>query len=71
MDKKMDVTLQNPRFDGPNLIYDASNVKRSAPEGMYEAALFINDARLTKLYYQNVLPGGMVTGPLAPEAHGG
>jgi hypothetical protein len=69
--KKMDVTLQNPRFDGPNLIYDASILKGNAPDGMYEAALFINDARLTNVYYQDVLPDGTVTGPLAPDAHGG
>jgi hypothetical protein len=69
--KKMVVTLQNPRFEGPNLIYDASIVKGSAPEGMKEAALFIDDARLQKVYYEDVLPDGTVTGPLAPAAHGG
>jgi hypothetical protein len=43
--KKMDVTLQNPRFEGRNLIYDVS-IKGNAPEGMHEAALFMNDIRL-------------------------
>jgi hypothetical protein len=44
---KMVVTLQNPRFEGPNLVYDANLLKGSAPEGMYqEAALFTNDIRL-------------------------
>jgi hypothetical protein len=42
----MDVTLRNPRFEGPNLVYDVSLIKGSAPEGMHEAALFTNDIRL-------------------------
>jgi hypothetical protein len=58
----IDVTLQNPRFEGPNLVYDVSPTKGSAPEakgsaapeskgsvaeGMHhEAALFMNDIRL-------------------------
>ena len=46
---KMDVTLQNPRFEGPNLVYDVSLIKGSAPEGMHEAALFTNDIRLASL----------------------
>jgi hypothetical protein len=44
--KKMDVALRNPRFEGPNLIYDVSLINGSAPEGMQEAALFMNDIRL-------------------------
>jgi hypothetical protein len=44
--KKMDVTLQNPRFEGANLIYDVSLTEAGAPEGMNEAALFTNDIRL-------------------------
>jgi hypothetical protein len=44
--KKMDVTLQNPRFEGANLIYDVSTTEAGAPEGMREAALFTNDIRL-------------------------
>jgi hypothetical protein len=44
---KMDVTLQNPRFEGPNLVYDVSLIEGSAPVGMmHEAALFTNDIRL-------------------------
>jgi len=50
---KMVVTLQNPRFEGSNLIYDANLIKGSAPQGMYEAALFIDDVRLS-----NRWPGG-------------
>jgi len=70
---KMVVTLQNPRFEGPNLVYNANILKGSAPEGMYEAALFIDDIRLASSgpYHQDVLPDGTVTGPIAPEAHGG
>jgi hypothetical protein len=68
---KMDVTLQNPRFEGANLVYDANVVNGRAPEGMHEAALFMNDPRLLKVYYRDVLPDGTVTGPLAPDAHGG
>jgi hypothetical protein len=68
---KMVVTLQNPRFEGPNLVYDVNMLKGSAPEGMKEAALFIDDARLQNVYYQDVLPNGTVTGPIAPDAHGG
>jgi len=45
---KMVVTLQNPRFEGANLIYDAKVVKGSAPEAMYEAALFIDDVRFSR-----------------------
>jgi hypothetical protein len=44
--KKMDVTLQNPRFEGPNLVYDASLTQGSAPEAMNEAALFMKGIRL-------------------------
>jgi hypothetical protein len=36
-----------------------------------EGALFIDDARLQKVYYQDVLPDGTVTGPIAPSANGG
>jgi hypothetical protein len=46
--KKMDVTLQNPRFEGRNLVYDVS-LKGNAPQGMQEAALFTNDIRLASL----------------------
>jgi len=70
--EKMVVTLQNPRFEGSNLIYDASVIKGSTPAGMYEAALFIDDIRLSGgPYHEDVLPGGVVTGPIAPQAHGG
>jgi hypothetical protein len=44
--KKMDVSLQNPRFEGPNLVYEVNFVKGSAPDGMDQAALFMNDIRL-------------------------
>jgi hypothetical protein len=44
--KKMDVTLQNPRFEGQNLVYDVSLTQGNAPEGTREAALFMNDIRL-------------------------
>jgi hypothetical protein len=44
--EKLDVTLQNPRFEGQNLVYDVSPIKGSAPEAMHEAALFTNDIRL-------------------------
>jgi hypothetical protein len=48
--KKMDVTLGNPRFEGPNLLYDVSlkegSASRGKHEGMHEAALFMNDIRL-------------------------
>jgi hypothetical protein len=44
--KKLDVTLQNPRFEGPNLIYDVNLTQGSAPEGTHGAALFMNDIRL-------------------------
>src|SRR5208337_1059303 len=64
--EKMVVTLQNPRFEGSNLIYDASVIKGSTPAGMYEAALFIDDIRLSGgPYHEDVLPGGVVTGPIA------
>jgi hypothetical protein len=43
---KMEVSLQNPRFEGPALVYDVSLINGSAPEGMQEAALFMNDIRL-------------------------
>jgi len=43
---KMDVTLKNPRFEGQSLVYDVSLTKGSAPEGMNEAAVFMNDIRL-------------------------
>lgn len=71
--KKMVVTLQNPRFEGSNLIYDANVIRGSVPQGMYEAALFIDDIRLSSggPYHDDVLPGGIVTGPIAPEAQGG
>ena len=71
--KKMVVTLQNPRFEGSNLIYDANVIRGSVPQGMYEAALFIDDIRLSfgGPYHENVLPGGIVTGPIAPNAQGG
>ncbi|MGA7328520.1 MAG: hypothetical protein WBX25_29530 [Rhodomicrobium sp.] len=69
--EKMIVTLKNPRFDGPNLIYDADLIKGKIPGGMSEAALFIDDARLQNVYYQDVLPNGTVTGPIAPDAQGG
>ncbi len=68
---KMDVTLRNPRFEGSNLVYDANVVNGSAPEGMHETALFMNDPRLLNVYYQDVLPDGTVTGPIAPSANGG
>jgi hypothetical protein len=68
---KMVVTLQNPRFEGSNLIYDANVINGSVPTGMSEAALFIDDARLQKVYYEDVLPDGTVTGPIAPSANGG
>jgi hypothetical protein len=60
--KKMDVTLQNPRFEGRNLIYDVS-LKGNAPEGMQEAALFMNDIRLAsysscEIYHCQVNGGG-------------
>jgi hypothetical protein len=31
--------------------------------------LFMNDARLVKVYHQDVLPDGTVTGPIAPSAN--
>jgi hypothetical protein len=68
---KMEVTLQNPRFEGPNLVYDANSQKGNAPEGLHEAALFMNDARLLNVYYQDVTPDGTLTGPIAPSANGG
>jgi len=46
--KKMDVTLQNPRFEGQNLVYDVS-LEGSAPEGIHEVALFTNDIRLASI----------------------
>jgi hypothetical protein len=68
---KMEVSLQNPRFEGPNLVYDANSQKGNAPEGLHEAALFMNDARLLNVYYQDVTPDGTLTGPIAPSANGG
>jgi hypothetical protein len=44
--KKMDVSLRNPRFEGPNLVYDVNFISGSAPQGMSAAALFMNDIRL-------------------------
>jgi hypothetical protein len=44
--KKLDVTLQNPRFEGPTLAYDVNLTQGSAPEGTNEAALFMKDIRL-------------------------
>src|SRR5262249_24958668 len=45
--KQMDVTLQNPRFEGPNLVDDVSLANGGAQGGtMHEAALFTNDIRL-------------------------
>jgi hypothetical protein len=44
--KKMSVALRNPRFDGPNLVYDVSILNGTAPEGMQEAALIMDDVRL-------------------------
>jgi hypothetical protein len=45
--KQMAVTLQNPRFEGQNLTYDASVIKGNVPEGIHkESALFIDDIRL-------------------------
>jgi hypothetical protein len=44
---QMDVTLRNPRFEGPNLVYDVSLKQGSAPEGTHEeTALFMKDIRL-------------------------
>jgi hypothetical protein len=43
---KMDVSLQNPRFEGSNLVYDVSLIQGNAPDRMHEAALFTNDIRL-------------------------
>jgi hypothetical protein len=44
--KKLDVTLQNPRFEGPNLADDVNLTQGSDPEGTHQAALFMNDIRL-------------------------
>ncbi len=44
--KKMDVSLQNPRFEGPNLIYDVKYTSGSEPQNMSAAALYMNDIRL-------------------------
>ena len=45
--KKMEVTLQNPRFEGRDLIYDVSLINGGGHEGtMNEAALFTHDIRL-------------------------
>ncbi|MGA7329892.1 MAG: hypothetical protein WBX25_36775 [Rhodomicrobium sp.] len=67
---KMVVTLQNPRLEGSNIVYDANIIKGSVPEGIHEAALFIDDSRIVSgPYHENLLPNGTLTGPIAPEAN--
>jgi hypothetical protein len=48
--EKMAVTLQNPRFEGQDLIYDVSIIKGNVSEGTHkESALFIDDIRLASV----------------------
>jgi hypothetical protein len=68
--KKVAITLQNPRFEGPNLIYDVNILRGSAPEGMKEAVLFIDDIRLSARSW----PGGDTScfpGGIECSANGG
>ncbi len=83
----MEVTLENPRMENANLVYDVNAVNGTLPAKATQVAFFIEDPRMSPYgtgsqyfqawgggggpYPERLLPNGQLTGPIPHSAQGG